>query len=37
VRWNGKDDQGRQSPSGIYFVSVQQGAMSSTTRLVLAR
>jgi PKD repeat protein len=37
VRWNGKDDQGRQSPSGIYFVSVQQGAMNSTTRLVLAR
>ena len=37
VRWNGKDDQGRQSPSGIYFVSVQQGFMNSTTRLVLAR
>jgi len=37
VRWNGKDDQGRQAPSGIYFVSVQQGLMNSTTRLVLAR
>jgi len=37
VRWNGKDDQGRQAPSGIYFVSVQQGFMNSTTRLVLAR
>lgn len=37
VRWNGKDDGGRTAPSGIYFVSVQQGAESSTTRVVLAR
>ncbi len=37
VRWNGKDDGGRTAPSGIYFVSVQQGQESSTTRIVLAR
>ncbi len=37
VRWDGKDNQGRPAPSGIYFVNVEQGFMHSTTRLVLAR
>jgi PKD repeat protein len=37
VRWNGRDDGGRTAPSGIYFVSVQQGFETSTTRVVLAR
>ena len=37
VRWNGKDNDGRTSPSGIYFVSVKQGTESSQTRIVLAR
>ncbi len=37
VRWDGKDNQGRPAPSGIYFVNVQQGFMHSTTRLVLTR
>jgi PKD repeat protein len=37
VRWNGKDDSGRTAPSGIYFVSIKQGAESSQTRVVLAR
>jgi PKD repeat protein len=37
VRWNGKDDGGRTSPSGIYFVSVKQGTESSQTRVVLER
>jgi hypothetical protein len=37
VRWNGKDDGGRQVSSGIYFVNVKQGSEASTTRVVLAR
>jgi PKD repeat protein len=37
VRWNGKADNGATAPSGIYFVSVKQGAESSQTRIVLAR
>ena len=37
VRWNGKDNQGASAPSGIYFVTVQQGFMKSTTRLALTR
>lgn len=37
VRWDGKDNQGRPAPSGIYFVNVEQGFMHSTTRLVLTR
>ena len=37
VRWNGKDNEDRTAPSGIYFVSVQQGFQFSTTRVVLAR
>ncbi len=37
VRWNGKDEGGRTAPSGIYFVSVQQGAEASRMRVVLAR
>jgi len=37
VRWNGKDNDGRTSPSGIYFVSIRQGTEASQTRIVMAR
>jgi len=37
VRWNGKDNDGRTSPSGIYFVSIRQGTEVSQTRIVMAR
>ncbi len=37
VRWNGKDDAGRNASSGIYFVSIKQGLGSSQLRVVLAR
>ena len=36
--WNGNDDQGRASASGVYFVRLQSGGREATVRLVrLAR
>lgn len=36
VIWDGHDDQGRESPSGVYFVSVNAGSRD-TRRVVLMR
>jgi hypothetical protein len=34
-RWNGADDQGRALPAGVYFVTLESGAVSVTRRVVL--
>lgn len=36
LEWNGKDDAGREAPSGIYFARVVSGGRKSVTKLVLA-
>jgi len=35
MRWDGRDDQGRVQPAGIYFVRVQTPREASTRRVVL--
>lgn len=35
--WDGKDDQGRHAPSGVYFIRVESGGASETRRLVRVR
>lgn len=37
VPWNGRTDDGRAVPAGIYLVQVISGAMSDTRRVVLAK
>jgi hypothetical protein len=35
--WNGKDEAGNPSASGVYFLRLRAGALSATTKLVLVR
>jgi len=35
--WRGQIDDGRDAPSGVYFIRLQAGSQSRTRRLVLAR
>ncbi len=37
VTWNGKSDENRQMPSGVYFVKLESAGESSTTKVVLLR
>ena len=37
VVWNGRDDQGRLAPAGVYFVNLQTGQGQVTRRVVLTR
>lgn len=37
VAWDGRDEQGRDCPSGVYFMSLRAGALHSTARCVLLR
>lgn len=35
--WNGKNDQGRKVPSGVYFVRVEAGGYQNVEKIVLLR
>ncbi len=35
--WNGRDDQGRAMPSGVYFVRVAMGSDIRTRKIILAK
>jgi len=35
--WNGEDETGNPSASGVYFLRLRAGALSATTKLVLVR
>jgi hypothetical protein len=35
--WNGKDETGNPSASGVYFLRLRAGTLSATTKLVLVR
>ncbi len=35
VRWDGKDDFGRDVGSGVYFYSLEAGTFSTTKRMLL--
>lgn len=37
VEWDGRDDQGRPVPSGVYFVRLLTGQRESTRRVLVAR
>ena len=37
VSWNGTDDAGKPTPSGIYFVEVRAGSARSSTRITRVR
>ena len=37
VGWDGRDDGGRELPSGVYFVRVTAGAQTLTNKVVLSR
>ncbi len=37
VRWNGRDDDGRDVASGVYFIHLHSGSESGTGRIVLIR
>ena len=37
LRWDGRDDAGRQLSTGVYFVRVKSGEISETLRAVLVR
>ena len=36
-RWNGKDDQGRPSPSGVYLCEIKSGTHRLVRRLILSK
>ncbi|UCC11447.1 MAG: T9SS type A sorting domain-containing protein [candidate division WOR-3 bacterium] len=35
--WQGKDDQGRQVPAGVYFVEARDGVTASRTKLIIVQ
>ena len=35
--WNGRNDQGRKVPSGVYFYQVAAGENESTQRMLLLK
>ena len=37
ARWDGRDDGGRESPSGIYFVRLAIHDQQTTRKITLAR
>jgi uncharacterized delta-60 repeat protein len=37
VRWDGKDDEGRQSASGVYFYQLKVGDYTSSKKMVLLK
>jgi hypothetical protein len=37
VVWNGKNEQGLQVPSGVYFVRLNAGAFSDSKRVVVVK
>jgi flagellar hook assembly protein FlgD len=37
VIWNGRDDKGRQVPSGVYFARLSAAGHESVLKLVLAK
>jgi hypothetical protein len=37
LRWNGRDEHGRQVPAGVYFVRVTAAGTSSSARIVVLR
>lgn len=37
VNWNGRDDAGRQMPSGVYFVNFKAGAVNQTIKVLLVK
>jgi hypothetical protein len=37
VRWDGRDDRGNASPSGVYFYAVRSGGLRATGKMLIAR
>ncbi|GAH25605.1 unnamed protein product, partial [marine sediment metagenome] len=37
ISWDGKDDQNRQLPTGVYFVKLQTDEYVETDKLILIR
>jgi hypothetical protein len=37
VEWQGRDDQGRTAPAGVYFARVAGGSPDASVRFVVAR
>jgi hypothetical protein len=37
IAWNGRDDRGEPAPSGVYFVRIDNGRKSSTSKVILVR
>jgi hypothetical protein len=37
VKWNGRDDAGRQMPSGVYLYRIEAGSFTAIRRLVMMR
>ena len=37
VQWNGKNDTGRDMPSGVYFCTIRAGNFSCTNKIILVR
>jgi len=37
VLWDGRDDGGRQAPSGVYFARLSAGGVETALKLVLAK
>jgi len=37
VHWDGRDDDGRRAPAGVYFARFRSAGFETTTRLVLVR
>ncbi|HRX76998.1 MAG TPA: FlgD immunoglobulin-like domain containing protein, partial [Candidatus Cloacimonadota bacterium] len=35
--WNGKDDNGRQVSSGLYFFRMKSGTYSSTRKMIMMK
>lgn len=37
IKWNGRDDNGKNLPSGIYFVRLQSGRFCKTQKMILVQ